>query len=53
MTQSLHRCHCFSMTTNVIEIKYLLETQGMWEVVGLFIYFFGGQFKDQWFEGFF
>jgi len=41
------------MTTNVIEIKYLLETQGMWEVVGLFIYFFGGQFKDQWFEGFF
>ena len=25
MTQSLHRCHCFSMTTNVIEIKYLLE----------------------------
>lgn len=25
----------------------------MWEVVGLFIYFFGGQFKDQWVEGVF
>lgn len=41
MTQSLHRCHCFSMTTNVIEIKYLLEFGNPGNVgSGRFIYLF-------------